>query len=139
MNAYQVQQGWFTEEGVKERASTMRFKILLKERHPEIKRDSDLKNLNQCDKALAMLIVHNQKVEKARAKYITEMAKKKRAKEQGLTLKELEEKEGLDAIGLQKPAEKSKNAGFGGGSKSKGGNKSNFEIVIKMKDEEGKV
>ena len=114
----------------------MRFKILLKERHPEIKRDSDLKNLNQCDKALAMLIVHNQKVEKIRAKYVTEMAKKKRAKEQGVTLKELEEKEGLEAIGLDKPA---KNPAFGGGSKSKGGNKSNFEIVIKMKDEEGKV
>ena len=117
----------------------MRFKILLKERHPEIKRDSDLKNLNQGDKALAMLIVHNQKVEKQRAKYTTEMAKKKRAKEQGVTLKELEEKEGLEAIGLPQPGEKDKNPAFGGGSKSKGGNKSSFEIVIKMKDEEGKV
>ena len=86
-----------------------------------------------------MLILHNQKVDKVRSKYTNEIAKKKRAKEQGITLKELEEKEGLEAIGLEKPAEKSKNAGFGARSNSKGGKKDNFEIVIKMKDEEGKV
>lgn len=62
--AHQHHQKFFTDEGVKDRAQSLKFKMLMKTRHPECKSDKDLKEMDVKEKALAMLILHNQKVDK---------------------------------------------------------------------------
>ena len=53
----------------------------MKTRHPECKSDKDLKEMDMKEKALAMLILHNQKVDKIQAGWRNDMERKKRAKE----------------------------------------------------------
>lgn len=81
LNAFYVNLKFFTEEGVKERAQSLKYKFLLKERFPECKKDADIKELSTFDRALSMLIIHNTKISKIQAKYKAEMDGKARAKE----------------------------------------------------------
>jgi hypothetical protein len=77
--------------------------------------------------------MHNSKVDKEQSKYRLEVEKKKRAKEQGITLKELEENEACDLV---MDIDTSKKKKFGGKKVTK---KDDFEIVIKMKDTNGEI
>jgi hypothetical protein len=93
MESYQVQLHFFTEQGVKDRSQSLKYKFLMKERFPSVKTDADIRNLTEYDKALGMLLLHNTKIDKIQKGYREAMDKKRRAKELGITLKELEEKE----------------------------------------------
>lgn len=131
LSAYFTYEKFFTPEGTKERQQSLKYKVLVKQRHPEVKDDKDIKNISEKDRALSMLLIHNSKVEKIIQRYKDERGKKQRAQEQGLTLKELEEKEAAEekptlasAIAKKKKVVKKKN---------------DFEVVIKMKDEDGKI
>lgn len=64
LNSYFVNQKFYTEEGVKERQVSLKYKMLLKERHPEAATDKDRKTLSTHDKALCMLVLHNSKINK---------------------------------------------------------------------------
>lgn len=103
----------------------------MKERFPHCKTDADLKNLSEFDRAFGMLIMHNTKVDKIHKKYKEEFDKKARAKEQGITLKELEEKENV--LCVEMPGKKKK---FGAKKVAK---KDDFEVVIKMKGDDGEI
>ena len=104
----------------------------MKERFPHCKSDADLKKLSEFDRVFGMLIMHNTKVDKIQGKYRQEMEKKKKAKELGITLKELEEKESGELI-TDIDTKKKK---FGGKKVAK---KDDFEVVIKMKDPSGEI
>ena len=104
-----------------------------------MKQDSDIKQLDEVERAHAMMIVHNMKIDKLMNKYKEEMEKKAIAKERGITykellLEELREKGGslatkdLAAV-KKKGAKKTKKAAGGG----------NFEVEIVMKDETGAI
>ena len=69
---------------------------MVKQRHPEIKDDKDIKTLCEKDRALTMLVIHNTKVDKIINRYKEEQAKKQRAQDLGISVKELEEKEAVD-------------------------------------------
>lgn len=131
MNAYQVQQNFFTDQGLKDRSQTIKFKFFMKERFPHCKSDADLKKLSEFDRALGMLIMHNTKVDKIQAKYRLEVERKKKAKELGITLKELDERE--SGVLITEIDTKKK---FGGKKIAK---KDDFEVVIKMKDASGEI
>lgn len=65
LNSFYVQQNFFTEEGVKGRQQSLKFKMMMKEKYPDkVSKDSDIKNLGTYEKALNMLILHNQKVDR---------------------------------------------------------------------------
>ena len=96
----------------------------MKERFQNVKTDADIRALTEYDRALGMLILHNTKVDKIQKGYREIMEKKRRAKELGISLQELEEKENPGAV--KEPAGKKKK-------------KKDFEIVIKMKDENGEI
>ena len=55
--------------------------MLVKQRHPEVKNDSQIKTLPDHDRALAMLLVHNMKIGGIIKKYEKEVDLKKQAKE----------------------------------------------------------
>ena len=131
MHAYQVQKNFFTDQGLKDRSQTIKYKFFMKERFPHCKTDADLKNLSEFDRAFGMLIMHNTKVDKIHKKYKEEFDKKARAKEQGITLKELEEKENV--LCVEMPGKKKK---LGAKKVAK---KDDFEVVIKMKGEDGEI
>ena len=80
MHAYQVQKNFFTDQGLKDRSQTIKYKFFMKERFPHCKTDADLKNLSEFDRAFGMLIMHNTKVDKIHKKYKEEFDKKARAK-----------------------------------------------------------
>ena len=137
LNAFQQSSVFYTDQGVKERmqghGGSLKYKMLVKERHPES--GPDCKNLSLQDQALSMLILHNRGVDKVQKKYKKEFEDKKRAKDQGITYKELLEKDEKENNGPLSVADAKKKfkKKFGG---AKGGN---FDVVIKMKDEDGKI
>lgn len=97
--------------------------------------DADIKKLQEVDRAHAMMIVHNIRIEKIMNKYKEEMEKKAIAKERGITYKELELEEfrnnpqkDLAAV-KKKGLKKTKKAAAGG----------NFEVEIVMKDPTGAI
>lgn len=146
LKAFRQQQKFYTDEGVKERAQSLRFKFLLKERHPECKTDADVKSLPADEKVLSMLVLHNTKVKKIMDGYRNEYEKKKRAKDMGITLKELDAQEGTV---LEVPVAKKKKAGKTSRSRSKhreaknkkanNANNNDFECVIKVKGQDGEI
>lgn len=71
-------------------------------------------------------MLHNTKVDKIQKGFRELQEKKANAKEQGITLKELEDQENNNVIDVKFP-------------KAKKAKKDNFEIVIKMKDENGEI
>jgi hypothetical protein len=42
----------------------MKYKIMMKEKYKHVQTDADLKNLQEFDRVLGMLIIHNSKVNK---------------------------------------------------------------------------
>ena len=102
MESYQVQLGFFTDQGLKDRSQSLKYKFLMKERFKNVKTDADLKNLTEYDRALGMLVLHNQKIDKIQKGYKEKMEKKTRAKELGITIEELEEKENPNTPVTQK-------------------------------------
>ena len=82
-------------------------------------------------KALSMLLFHNQKVDTIQNKYKQECEDKVRAKEAGLTLKQLRDKEN-DENGGGKTDKKKMMAKFGKKN-------DNFEVEIKMKGKDGLI
>ena len=112
---------------MKDRAQSLKFKTLLRQKHTDLKTDADIKKLELKERHLAMLQVHNSKIDKVMDKYRVEVANKKEAKEKGITLKELE-------------AEKAKTEEKAPGSKKfKKGKKAaaTFDFEIMVKDEDG--
>ena len=130
LNAFFVNQKFFSDEGLKERQIGLKFKLLLKERYPDtMKTEKDHKNLSLHDRALSILILHNTKVNRIQGKYREEMKLKQEAREQGISYKEIRAKQKNDVkvfVPKGKPP-----AGFGDAE--------DFDVVIKMKNEEGKV
>ena len=57
---------------------------MLKERHG-VKTDREMAKLSVADKALAMLLVHNARIDKIMGKYREEMELKAQAKKEGKT------------------------------------------------------
>ena len=104
----------------------------MKERFPHCKTDADLKGLSDFDRAYGMLIMHNTKVDKIYKGYKEEYDRKARAKEQGISLKELEEKEN-NVICVDMPAKKKKFA------PKKVSKKDDFVVEIKMKGDDGEI
>lgn len=62
---------------MKDRSQSLKFKMLVKQRHPEVKNDSQIQTLPDHDRALAMLLVHNMKIGGIIKKYEKEMDLKK--------------------------------------------------------------
>ena len=62
LNAFHINQKFFTDEGLKDRQQTLKFKFFLKKANPELKTDADMKKMDAHKKALNMLLFHNQKV-----------------------------------------------------------------------------
>lgn len=75
---------WFTDTGVKDRALSLRLKMLLRQRHPDTKKDDEISTY---DKTLAMLILHNTKVDKIQDKYRVYYALRQQSKELGVDIK----------------------------------------------------
>lgn len=132
LNAFFVNQKFFTEEGLKERQESLKYKLLLKERYPDtVRTEKDHKNLSAYDQALSMLILHNTEVDRIQAAFRNQMKLKQEAKEQGISYKEILAKQNNDVkvfVPKGKPP-----AGFGAQMNS------DFDVVIKMKNEDGKV
>lgn len=84
MNAFQVHMKFFTDTGLKDRAKNLQFKMLLRQRHPDTKKDDEISTF---DKTLAMLILHNTKVDKIQDKYRTYWALRQKSKELGVDIK----------------------------------------------------
>jgi len=59
MESYQVQLNFFTDQGLKDRSQSLKYKFFMKEKFEHVKTDADLKKLTEFDKALGMLILHN--------------------------------------------------------------------------------
>lgn len=102
---------------------SLKYKMLLKDRHPDAATDKDRKTLSTYDKALCMLVLHNSKIDKIQQKYRKEMTLKAQAKEQGITYQELLKKESETVVAVPK-------------SKPKKGAKG-LDVVIVMKDKDG--
>lgn len=61
LHAFFINSKFYTEEGLKDRAHTLKYKMLAKERYPEVKNEKDL---NPWQRALTMMVLHNTSVRK---------------------------------------------------------------------------
>jgi hypothetical protein len=130
LNAFHINQKFFTDEGLKDRQSTLKFKFFVKKACPELKTDADLKKMDVHKKALNMMLFHNQKVNTIQNGYKQECEEKARAKEAGLTLQQLRDKENDANGGATKDKKK---------MMKKFGKKNDFEVEIVMKGKDGVV
>ena len=84
LKALQGQQVFFSEEAVKDRGCNIKYRTLLKERHG-VKTDRETRQLSVADKALAMMLAHNARINVLMGKYRTECELKAKAKQEGKT------------------------------------------------------
>ena len=129
----QGQQDFFSEEAVKDRGCNIKYRTLLKERHG-VKTDRETRQLSVADKALAMMLAHNARINVLMGKYRTECELKAKAKQEGKTYKDILAEQEASAKPWQKTAAQSK---FKKSTRKKTTMKVDFELFVK--DEKGEV
>lgn len=143
LKAFQQHQKFYSDDGVKDRAQSLKFKLLVKDRHGDkfkkkLMTDADIRSLPTEELRLSMLILHNTKIKKVMDKYKVESEKKQKAKELGITLKELEEREGqvLEIPVAKKKKVKTSRANSKNKGEAKAKKGPDFEILVKEKPDD---